>query len=380
MDRSRWQAQIARVRRDNRSGAAEIAAEALGLLTDVVRGSQPDSTVSYRQWLVQISHDVIAAQPSMGVLFRLVNDMLWACHEATGSEEIREGVLSYLWSFHTQTEAALEALVASSCVHLGSYSTIMTYSRSSTVVRVLTAMAERGCKARVYCSEGRPMLEGQTLANELGWAGLDVTMGVDMALFGWLSDTRALLVGADSVSVSGLVNKIGTTQLQRRLFNHLLSSQKRLEVVTAAGADRHDQRRFMAEKVGGTVKDVEDMERRVFQRASSLDAPAYADAEDGPSIHERLTCDDADAEGLYAKKQCQAERERHIWTALKELPERDRQIVVGRHLSHKPTTLRELGEKLGVSKERVRQIETRALLRLKELISGSCNVAELLAA
>ena len=57
------------------------------------------------------------------------------------------------------------------------------------------------------------MLEGQTLANELGWAGLDVTMGVDMALFGWLSDTRALLVGADSVSVSGLVNKIGTTQL-----------------------------------------------------------------------------------------------------------------------------------------------------------------------
>ena len=174
--------------------------------------------------------------------------------------------------------------------------------------------------------------------------------------------------------------KIGTTQLQRRLFNHLLSSQKRLEVVTAAGDNRHDQRMVMAEKVGGTVKDVEDMERRVFHRAASLDAPAYNDSETGPSIHERLTCEDADAEGLYARKQCQAERERHIWRALKELPERDRQIVVGRHLSHQPTTLRELGEKLGVSKERVRQIEARALLKLKELISGSCNVAELLAA
>ncbi len=174
--------------------------------------------------------------------------------------------------------------------------------------------------------------------------------------------------------------KIGTTQLQRRLFNHLLSSQKRLEVVTTAGACRHNQRKVTAEKVGGTVKDVEDMERRVFQRASSLDAPAYADAEDGPSIHERLTCNDSDAEGMYARKQCQAEREKHIWRALKELPERDRQIVMGRHLSQQPCTLRELGEKLGVSKERVRQIEARALLKLKDIISGTCNVSELLAA
>ncbi len=37
--------------------------------------------------------------------------------------------------------------------------------------------------------------------------------GIDMALFGWLSDTKALLLGADSIAMSGLVSKIGTTQL-----------------------------------------------------------------------------------------------------------------------------------------------------------------------
>lgn len=57
------------------------------------------------------------------------------------------------------------------------------------------------------------MLEGQTLASELGWAGLEVVMGIDMALFGWLPEVQALIIGADAVSTSGVLNKIGTAAL-----------------------------------------------------------------------------------------------------------------------------------------------------------------------
>jgi translation initiation factor 2B subunit (eIF-2B alpha/beta/delta family) len=59
------------------------------------------------------------------------------------------------------------------------------------------------------------MSEGQSLATELGWAGLQVTLGIDMALFGWLPEVDALVIGADSLSISGLVNKTGTTALMR---------------------------------------------------------------------------------------------------------------------------------------------------------------------
>ena len=64
------------------------------------------------------------------------------------------------------------------------------------------------------------MLEGQTLASELGWAGITVTMGVDIALFGWLDKTDALLIGADSVSRAGIVNKLGTAPLAQTAFEH----------------------------------------------------------------------------------------------------------------------------------------------------------------
>jgi len=60
--------------------------------------------------------------------------------------------------------------------------------------------------------------------------------------------------------------KIGTTQLQRRLFNNLQSSQKRLQRLVEAGNDEVGCREALARSVGGTVADVEEMERRLAGR------------------------------------------------------------------------------------------------------------------
>ena len=218
MARTHWDREIEQLRRDNRSGAEEVATRALELLIDAVGESEPGGGPSYSRWLVQISRQMVAAQPSMGVLYRMVNDMLWACQGATRGEQMREDALTFLQRYRARAVAAVEALAECACAYLAQYPVIMTYSRSSTVVHVLTAMAESEMTMRVLCSEGRPMLEGQTLASELGWAGLDVTLGTDMALFGWLPETRALLLGADSVSRSGLVNKIGSAELVRAAF------------------------------------------------------------------------------------------------------------------------------------------------------------------
>ena len=53
------------------------------------------------------------------------------------------------------------------------------------------------------------------MASELSWIGLKVTLGIDMALFGWLAEASVLVLGADSLAVSGVVNKIGSAELVR---------------------------------------------------------------------------------------------------------------------------------------------------------------------
>ena len=212
---TRWDKRIDQLRRDNRSGAEEIAARALELLTDVVFEPAPRNPLAYRDWLLRISREVVAAQPSMGVLFRLANDMLWACDAGMEGEEIRQDALAFLQGYRAHAGVALDELARRAVEWLVDCPVIMTYSRSSTVLRVLTAMAERDVHVRVICGEGRPMLEGQTLASELSWVGLNVTVGIDMALFGWLPEASVLVLGADSLSVSGVVNKIGSAELVR---------------------------------------------------------------------------------------------------------------------------------------------------------------------
>lgn len=213
MARIDWRDAVAPLRRDNRSGADEIANDAVNILIDLVGDSAPGNITSYRRWLLDVAREVVAAQPAMASLFRLVNDMLWACYEADEARVLRQLALDHLQDHQMRVGAASLAVTEHAVTELARYDALMTYSRSSTVCRALTAPSAR--RRRVYCGEGRPMLEGQTLAHELAWAGLQVTIGADMALFDWLSQVDALVIGADSVSRAGIVNKLGTAPLMR---------------------------------------------------------------------------------------------------------------------------------------------------------------------
>jgi len=215
MARRRWRSDLAELRRDTRSGAAELEVRAVIVLQDAISESVPEDLASYRRWLVSTGRQVIAAQPSMAGIFRLVNDMLWYVRDARSGAEMRTWALHFLDDHQERARRVQESLSARAAEVLSRYHTIMTYSRSSTVLGALQRMAEGDSDFRVICGEGRPGLEGQLLAFELGSAGVPVTLGIDMALFGWLSDASALVVGADSVSSAGVVNKVGTRELLR---------------------------------------------------------------------------------------------------------------------------------------------------------------------
>ena len=126
------------------------------------------------------------------------------------------------------------------------------------------------------------------------------------------------------------------------------------------------ERDRLAKRHGVSPAAVDRMMLRMGVRDVSLDAER---GEEGVSLADLLADDRPDPEALAVSADEERDRIARLTAALAALPPRERRIVESRHLREDAPLLRELGRDIGVSKERVRQLERRALSRLKELLS-----------
>jgi len=119
----------------------------------------------------------------------------------------------------------------------------------------------------------------------------------------------------------------------------------------------------IARALNVNISDVECMEIRLGGADQSLNSPLR---EDGEEERQDLLADfRPNPEEVVIGIHDSAVRSRWLAQALDELTPRERRIVLQRQLADNGTTLEELGRELGVSKERVRQLEQRALLKLR---------------
>ncbi|HUY37964.1 MAG TPA: sigma factor-like helix-turn-helix DNA-binding protein, partial [Candidatus Binataceae bacterium] len=157
--------------------------------------------------------------------------------------------------------------------------------------------------------------------------------------------------------------KIGTTQAQRKLFFNLRKETERLEAQGFA-----PQPKLLAQRMGVKESEVREMQDRMAQSEVSLDQPTGAD-EDTRLIDvlpdRESNPEEAAAEGQWRKFAHQRVTEFEVTLRDKEL-----EIFRARLLAESPATLQEIGAKFGISRERVRQIETRLKKRLKEFIKS----------
>lgn len=160
--------------------------------------------------------------------------------------------------------------------------------------------------------------------------------------------------------------KMGTTQRQRRLFNKLLSSRKRLEAVRAAGADWKEH---MAMGCGADLSELEEMESRMRLRDCSAEVSSV-DGEDSCSILDLQAPDERTAEVIVSARNLAEVRSAALLQGLAHLTGREAEVVRRRHLTEESETLQDLGDHFGISKERVRQLEKRALDKLRVALSG----------
>ncbi|WP_114965825.1 RNA polymerase factor sigma-32 [Alkalilacustris brevis] len=176
--------------------------------------------------------------------------------------------------------------------------------------------------------------------------------------------------------------RTGSTSSQKSLFFNMRRVQAKIEREALARGetlDGHQLREMIAHEVGVPLHDVEMMEGRLAGIDYSLDATQSTD-EDGRAWIDLLEDDAPQAAQTVARDHDSAQLRDWLIDAICTLNPRERFILRERKLREDPRTLESLGQELNLSKERVRQLEAAAFVKMrKALESRSREVQQLLA-
>src|SRR5215831_8874710 len=156
---------------------------------------------------------------------------------------------------------------------------------------------------------------------------------------------------------------VGTGPLQSKLFFRLQRERARIAARLGSGADVE---RRLARKFGTTEDRIRDMEQRLDRRDSSLDAVAFRDG--AVTMLDLLPDLGADQEARCSAAERDDLVRQRVVEALATLEAREVLIVKKRLLTDEPETLAEIGRTLGLSRERVRQLEERVKAKLRKIL------------
>ncbi len=163
--------------------------------------------------------------------------------------------------------------------------------------------------------------------------------------------------------------KMGTTTAQKKLFFNL----KKLKNQIAPGQEgdlKDEQVNEISKRLDVDSHEVVNMNRRMMGQEKSLNDPIKSGETD--EWQDWLVDDSLDQELIISQKQEYDDKKELLHSAMQILNDREKEIIKARRLSEEPKTLEELSKKYKISRERIRQIETKAFEKLqKSMINAS---------
>jgi len=159
--------------------------------------------------------------------------------------------------------------------------------------------------------------------------------------------------------------RIATTKAQRKLFFNLRRMKKNLAWLS------DEETRVVAGELGVEPREVREMEQRLSARDLSFDPAPDTDDDEAvvsPSLY--LPSPESDPAAIIEQNQWDGEVAGSLATALESLDERSRTVIRARWLAEEKKTLQDLADDYGVSAERIRQIESAAMKKLRTAMSG----------
>jgi RNA polymerase sigma-32 factor len=171
--------------------------------------------------------------------------------------------------------------------------------------------------------------------------------------------------------------KMGTTTAQKKLFFNL----KKLKNQIAPGQEgdlKDEQVDEISKRLDVNTKEVVNMNRRMMGQEKSLNDPIKSGETD--EWQDWLVDDSLDQELIVSQKQEYDDKKELLVDAMKILNEREKEIIEARRLSENPKTLEVLSKKYKISRERIRQIETKAFEKLQKSMINARQSKNLLPA
>ena len=169
--------------------------------------------------------------------------------------------------------------------------------------------------------------------------------------------------------------KMGTTSAQKKLFFNLKKIKNQLSI-NNTGDLKNEHVEEISKRLKVKKEEVISMNRRLLGKEKSLNAPIKD--EDGAEWQDWLIDNKMDHEMVLSKKQELDQRKNLMSEAMNVLNQREKEILTSRRLSENISTLDDLSKKHKVSRERIRQIETKAFEKLQKAILAAAKTNNLL--
>jgi RNA polymerase sigma-32 factor len=169
--------------------------------------------------------------------------------------------------------------------------------------------------------------------------------------------------------------KMGTTTAQKKLFFNLKKIKNQLSV-RDNGDLRSEHIQEISKKLNVKEEEVVSMNRRLSGKEKSLNDPIKDG--DGTEWQDWLTDDKIDQELKFSRDQELSQRKQLMEKSMIVLNQREKQILIARRLSDDVATLEDLSKKYKISRERVRQIETKAFEKLQKTMLGKNKISNLI--
>ena len=170
--------------------------------------------------------------------------------------------------------------------------------------------------------------------------------------------------------------KMGTTTAQKKLFFNLKKIKNQLSI-NETGDLSPNHVNTISKQLNVKKEEVISMNRRLHGKEKSLNAPIANDA-DNSEWQDWIVDDKLDQEVKFSQDQELDSRKKLMNDSMSILNQREKEILTARRLSEDPKTLEELSNKYKVSRERIRQIETKAFEKLQKAMLNNTKSENLL--